>query len=464
MLESFIKKLKLNQDKMNLETEQIEKINNSETILVIDDSPTNLEVLYSALSGAGYEVLVEMDGISGIEQVKYNPPDLILLDIMMPKIDGFETCRLLQADLSTKDIPIIFITALSDLEEKVKGLSLGAVDYITKPFQQDEVLARIQLHLKLRRLNLELDQQKQQLEKRVQERTAELYQALEELKKTQLQLIQSEKVSSLGNIVAGISHEVNNPIGLISTNLYHAKQYVEDLIYLVKLFQKTCPQPGSEIEDKIETMDLDHVLADLPKLLSSMKLGTDSIRGIMQSLRKFSRADGEEKKAVDIHEGLETTLMILQHRLKAQSKRPAIKVIKEYGNLPKVECYPGQLNQVFMNLLVNAIDSLDESFVMNHSSLVENKGKITNPQIRIYTNIDKEQLTISIADNGLGMPDLLPSQIFQPFFSTQPKSKGTGLGLSISDQIITENHGGKLLCTSSSEEGTEFVIQIPLRS
>ncbi|PMB00653.1 hybrid sensor histidine kinase/response regulator, partial [Fischerella thermalis CCMEE 5196] len=327
---------------------------NTETILVIDDSPTNLEVLYATLSGAGYEVLVEMDGISGIEQTKNNPPDLILLDIMMPKLDGFETCRRLQADPSTKDIPIIFITALSDIEEKVKGLSLGAVDYITKPFQQNEVLARVQLHLKMRRLNIELDQQKQQLEKRVEERTYELFQTLEQLKKTQLQLIQAEKISSLGQVVAGISHEVNNPIGLISTNLYYAKSYVEELISLVKLYQNNFPYPGGDIEDKIERMDLDHVLEDLPKLISSMKLGTDNIRGIMQSLRNFSRADGERKKPVDIHQGLETTLLILQHRLKAKAKRPAIQVVKEYGNLPKIECYSGQINQVFMNILVNS--------------------------------------------------------------------------------------------------------------
>ncbi|MCX7593273.1 MAG: response regulator [Fischerella sp.] len=464
--------------------QEIETVKNTETILVIDDSPTNLEVLYSALSSAGYEVLVEMDGMSGIEQVKNNPPDLILLDIMMPKLNGFETCRLLQADLSTKDIPIIFITALADIEEKVKGLSLGAVDYITKPFQQDEVLARVHLQLKLRRLNIELEQQKKLLEKRVEERTAELYQALEQLKKTQLQLVQSERTSSLGQIVAGIVHEVNNPIGLISTNLYYAKNYLEELINLVKLYQQKFPHPGKDIEDRMETMDLEHVLEDLPKLISSMKLGTDNIRGIMQSLRNFSRADGEQKKSVDIHEGIETTLLILQYRLKANPKRPAIQIVREYGNLPKIECYPGQLNQVFMNLLVNAIDSLDESFFTRrqsvaevssaiapavHSSLVHdkeqinmNKGSRTNPQIRICTNVDKEQVIISLANNAMGIPDLFPSQIFPPFFSTKPKTKGNELGLAISYQIITENHGGKLQCISSPNQGTEFIIQIPL--
>jgi signal transduction histidine kinase len=448
------------QQQLFLEKES-DKNSNTATILAIDDSPTNLEVLYATLSGAGYEVLVEMDGISGIEQTKNNPPDLILLDIMMPKLDGFETCRRLQADLSTKDIPIIFITALSDIEEKVKGLSLGAVDYITKPFQQNEVLARVKLHLKMRRLNLELDQQKQQLEKYVEERTYELSQALEQLKKTQLQLIQAEKISSLGQVVAGISHEVNNPIGLISTNLYYAKSYVEELISLVKLYQNNFPYSGSDIEEKIERMDLDHVLEDLPKLISSMKLGTDNIRGIMQSLRNFSRADGERKKLVDIHQGLETTLLILQHRLKAKPKRPAIQVVKEYGNLPKIECYSGQINQVFMNILVNSIDSLDNSFVISHWALKDKKQR-ANPQIRISTNIDKEAIKITIANNGKGMSDVLQSQIFQPFFSTQPKIHENKLGLAISYQIITENHCGKLQCVSSPEQGTEFIIQIPV--
>jgi two-component system, NtrC family, sensor kinase len=440
---------------MNLAIEEVDKNNHSETILIIDDSPTNIEVLSTTLTNAGYQVLAERNGINGIEKVKNNPPDLILLDVMMPKLDGFETCRLLQTDLSTRDIPIIFITSLSEIEEKIKGLTLGAVDYILKPFQQEEVLVRVKLHLKMRRLNLELDEQKQQLEKRVQERTAELSLALEQLKKTQLQLIQSEKISSLGQVVTGIAHEVNNPIGLISTNLYYASNYVEELVKLIHLYQKKFPYPGSDIEEKIEVMDLVHILEDLPKLISSMKVGTDSIRSTMQSLQNFSRADGERKKAVDIHEGLEVTLMILQHRLKAKPKRPAIQVIKEYGNLPKIECYPGQLNQVFMNLLINAIESLDESI------FVEENAKIIYPQIRITTSIDKQQVAIRIANNGIEMKDLVPSQIFQPCFSLQPQETGNGLGLSISYQIITENHGGTLQYISLSGEGTEFLIQIP---
>jgi signal transduction histidine kinase len=446
---------------MNSSYEQELDCNNKlETILVIDDSPTNLEILHDVLGSAGYEVLVEMDGASGIEQVESNPPDLILLDVMMPKIDGFETCRRLQSNPSTKSIPIIFITALTEAEEKVKGLSLGAVDYITKPFEQEEVLARISLHLKLRKLNIELDKQKQELEIRVEERTSELSQALDELKQTQLQLVQTEKISSLGQLVAGVAHEINNPIGFISTNLHYANQYIEDLLTLVRLFQKNCFDPGSEVEEQIEAMDLQHIDKDLPKLMSSMKLGTDTIKGIMQSLRNFSRSDGENKKLVDIHEGIEATLMILQHRLKAYPKRPAIQVVKDYSILPKVKCFPGQLNQVFMNLLANAIDVLEESLI-EEQDLNRKECTLINPKIIIATTIDRYQVTVKIADNGKGMSESIVNEIFQPFFTTKPEGKGTGLGLSISYQIITENHGGNLQCFSSPGKGTEFLIQIP---
>jgi two-component system NtrC family sensor kinase len=438
-------------------------LNDNETILVIDDSPANLDFLYVILAHEGYQVLVESHGESALELVKNHLVDLILLDVVMPKISGFEMCNLLKAEPATRDVPIIFMTALSEPEEKVKGLSIGAVDYITKPFQEEEILARIKIHLKMRRLNLEIDLQKQQLEHRVLERTAELSQTLEELKKTQIQLVQSEKISSLGQLVAGVAHEVNNPLGFISSNLHYATQYIRDLINLVKLYQEQFPNPGHKIEEEILAMDLDHVVQDLPKLISSMKLGTDRIQGIMQSLRNFSRPDGNQKKAVNIHDGLETTLMLLQHRLKAQRKRPTIEVIKDYGNLPLVECYPGQLNQVFMNLLANAIDALDELFVNQAEKRKNHTTMVLSPQIRICTTVDKKQATILIADNGPGMSHSIKSQIFKPYFTTKPEGKGTGLGLSISHQIVVEQHKGELSCISSPGEGTEFAIKIPVR-
>ncbi|WP_088242661.1 ATP-binding protein [Calothrix rhizosoleniae] len=427
----------------------------SAKIFIIDDSYYNLDILSTILTESGYNVVAEMNSEIAFDQIIKCYPDLIILDVVMPKIDGFKLCEVLHLEPKTKDIPIIFMTALTDIEQKVKGLNLGAVDYITKPFQKEEILARIQVHLRIRQLNLELEEQKQQLEQRVQARTAELSQALENLKQTQLQLVQAEKISLIGQLVAGVAHEVNNPIGFIATNLYHAKNYVEDLVHLVQLYQHHFPQPGASIEKQIEEMDLQHVLEDLPKLVSSMKLGTDSVRGIMQSLRTFSRADGDTKKAVNIHEGLETTLMILQHRLKAKPNRSAIKVIKKYANLPLIKCYSGQLNQVFMNLLANAIDALEDS-------LMNRDQEAKNLQIHVCTSLDQERVIIQIADNGMGIPESKQNEIFQPFFTTKAEGKGTGLGLSICQQIIREQHGGTLECVSSPGEGTEFLITIPL--
>ncbi|MDF5724375.1 MAG: response regulator, partial [Rhizonema sp. PD37] len=426
----------------------------------IDDSTFNQNFLKIVLENEGYGVLIGIDYESGIKIVQNQQVDLILLDVMLPKIDGFEICRLLKSDSQTKDIPIIFMTALSNKEEKVKGLSLGAVDYITKPFQQEEVIARIQVHLKLRRLNLELDRQKQQLEQRVQERTAELSQTLEELKKTQLQLVQREKISLLGQLVAGVAHEVNNPLGFISNNLHYASQYVQDLMNIVKLYQKQFPNPGHEIEEKIAESDLEHTLEDLPKLICSMKLGANRIHGIMQSLRNFSRSDRNKKKAVDIHDGLETTLMILQHRLQSRYKRPTIQVIKEYGNLPQVECYPGQLNQVFMNLLANAIDALEEGVGDREWGIGE--SQFPTPQIKISTSLNNQQVTIRFTDNGQGMSESVQSNIFNSCFTTKPEGKGTGLGLLISHQIVVEQHGGELNCVSTLGKGTELTLKIPV--
>jgi two-component system, NtrC family, sensor kinase len=245
--------------------------------------------------------------------------------------------------------------------------------------------------------------------------------------------------------------------------LYHANQYVNDLINLIKLYQEKFPTPGNEIEEIMETIDLGHISEDLPRLISSMKLGSDRIRGIMQSLRNYSRTDGLEKKAVDIHEGIETTLMILQHRLNAQTYRSGIQIMKEYGNLPMIECYPGQLNQVFMNLLANAIDAIEES--LEGKEYEKGKSRTSEdfaPVIYIVTSLDREYVSIKIRDNGQGIPESVREKIFQPFFTTKPEGKGTGLGLSICSQIVTEKHGGTLECNSSPQTGTEFVIKIPL--
>ncbi|WP_242037206.1 MULTISPECIES: GAF domain-containing sensor histidine kinase [Cyanophyceae] len=299
------------------------------------------------------------------------------------------------------------------------------------------------------------------------QKSQELEQALHQLQQTQTQLVQTEKISSLGQLVAGVAHEVNNPVGFISGNLHHASGYVHDLINLVNLYQQHFPDPPAEIEEEAETIELDYLMEDLPKFLTSMQVGTDRIREIMQSLRNFSRVDEAIGKPADIQAGLESTLIILQHRLKASAERPAIELVKEYGELPLVECYAGQLNQVFMNIMANVIDAIDE--VMSKKIRgIDNRPESANyplPKIRIHTEvINGEKVAIQIADNGPGMPEKVRQRLFEPFFTTKPVGKGTGLGLSISYQIVVDKHGGQLSCVSAPGEGTKFMIEIPLRT
>ncbi|MEO1428420.1 MAG: response regulator [Cyanobacteria bacterium J06632_19] len=425
---------------------------NSDLILVVDDTPANLEVLSEALTDGGFEVAIATDGELAISQAQLSLPSLILLDVMMPGIDGFETCRRLKACQQTQDIPIIFMTALADSTNKIKGLNLGAVDYVSKPFQEAELIARVQTQLKLRHLNQNLEQQ-------VAERTAELTQALQQVQKSQIQLVQSEKMAALGQLVAGVAHEINNPVNFIYGNLDHIEEYTQIFLDFIKLYQKYYPNPIDEIQEQVENIDLEFVQSDAVKMLASMKIGTERIRQIVLSLRNFSRMDEAELKTVDIHEGIESTLMILQHRFKGKPELPEIQVIRNYEKLPLVECYPGQLNQAFLNILTNAIDALEEHNCKHtYQQIKENPNQIT-----IRTSmIDSQSVQIAIADNALGISEDIQKRIFDPFFTTKPVGKGTGMGMSISYQIITEKHRGQLNCFSKPGEGTEFVIQIPI--
>ncbi|AFZ24684.1 PAS domain S-box [Cylindrospermum stagnale PCC 7417] len=295
--------------------------------------------------------------------------------------------------------------------------------------------------------------QRKQAEEILRREEAQLRQEAQQLAN---QLVQSEKMSSLGQLVAGVAHEINNPVNFIYGNLAPTSEYIQDLIRLLQLYQQHYPQPVPEIQTQAEAIDLNFLLADLPKSLNSMTVGAQRIKEIVLSLRNFSRLDESEIKAVDIHEGIDSTLMILANRLKSNPNNPEIQVIKEYSNLPLVECYAGQLNQVLMNILVNAIDALEESFVSKQLST-------NKPQIIISTELTADnQVIIRIADNGSGMTTTVQQRLFDPFFTTKPVGKGTGLGLSISYKIITEKHGGELKCNSAPDQGTEFVIIIPL--
>nr|WP_257236143.1 ATP-binding protein [Nostoc sp. 'Peltigera malacea cyanobiont' DB3992] len=342
--------------------------------------------------------------------------------------------------------------------EKLWGLLVAYQNSQPRYWKEEEInlLAQVgvQLGIAIQQAEL-LEQTKRQ--------TLELSQTLQELKQTQTRLIQGEKMAGLGQLLAGVAHEINNPISFIFGNLIHLDEYTEELLKVVKLYRQSSSILPT-VQEQIDKSDLDFLMEDLPKTLESMKVGTERICDIVLSLRNFSRTDEAELKPVDIHEGLDSTLLILGHRLKNNNDRPAIEIIKQYDNLPLLECYPAQLNQVFMNLLSNSIDALEEKFntiQQRYLKLLQTCPRIPLT-IWINTQAINNQIVIRIADNGLGIPEEVRSHIFDPFFTTKAPGKGTGLGLSISHQIVVEKHHGQMKCSSKPGEGTEFLIEIPI--
>ncbi len=552
---------------------QLQRKTDRGNILVVDDTPANVRLLTDALVKHGYEICSAMSGERALEIVQDFVPDLILLDVMMPEMDGYTVCQRLKERPETHDIPVMFLSAIDNPSDKVRAFQVGGIDYITKPFHLDEVIARVSQQIDRRSLQKRLEQQNfrlhaeiqnyKQLEQRyrsifdnaidgmfqstpegqfitanaslarmygyvsVEElctsigdiaeqlyvhpdrrqdfmlavqrdgevsdfeaqvyckngttlwisetvrsvkdaqnnlifyegtvkditdrkrnteilrlRSQELEETLVQLRHSQTKLLQQEKMSSLGQLVAGMAHEINNPVSFISGNLVYAEQYFEDL---VRAFHEAGLETGEDIE---------FVLKDLPVLLKSIRTGADRIRLIVQALKNFSRLDEAEEKQVDIHEGIESTLLLLSHRLDATPNRPKVKVIMDLGPLPKVHCFPGLLNQAFMNLMGNAIDALDANVA---------NGGYKQPKLELRTKlVDPNQIMIWISDNGSGMPTEVQERIFDPFFTTKAVGEGTGMGLAISYQVIVEKHGGQLECISVLGKGTEFVIMLPV--
>ena len=376
--------------------------------------------------------------------------DVFLSDQITPyPLAGFPLTRAIKGEIP--DATEVFVKSASSSQGSwfsVTARELTAVDG-----QRQGGIAVFHNITRLKQVEIAL----RRSELRSREQAYQLQVAFKDLQKMQSQMVQAEKMSSLGQLVAGIAHEINNPVNFIYGNLFHARRNIEELLQLLALYQNHYPESPPDIQAAATAMELTFVMDDLPKLLNSMKVGSERIQDIVASLRTFSRMDEADVKSVDIHSGLDSTLLILQNRLRGHADAGEIQILQEYDNLPEVECYAGQLNQVFMNILSNAIDALEDV----------RRGHVPGKEtafIKIQSALsDYQKVIIRICDNGSGIPEQVQPQLFDPFFTTKPVGKGTGLGLSISYQIVTEKHGGELRCESQTGQGTTFIIQIPLK-
>jgi len=412
------------------------------TVLLVDDQSTVHEAIHSMLvSASDITCHYCSRGDAALQQAIALAPTVILQDLIMPDVNGMSLIQQFRANSKTSEIPIIMLSTNDDPATKAAAFEIGVNDYLVKLPDQIELIARIRYHS-----HAYLNRQAHTAALVAQAHAEELQKTLEQLHQTQTQLIQTEKLSSLGQMLAGVAHEINNPVGFISGNLTYIEDYVKDLLNLITLYQKICPESSTEVDAYLQEIDYDFIQEDLIKTLKSTRIGVERIVQIVMSIRKFSRHDYTEMEASDLHEGIDSTLLILGHRIKQ-----GIEVIKNYGELPLVNCFQAQLNQVFMNILNNAIDALMEQDQLDR-------------QIEIETAcVAGDRVEIRIRDNGPGIPHEVQEKLFNPFFTTKPVGQGTGLGLSICQQII-KNHQGHLRLVSYQGHRTEFIIQLPVKS
>jgi len=430
--------------------------NFSPLVMVVDDNPRNLQVLGSLLKENNYRVAVARDGKQVLEYLKTRQPDLILLDVMMPGINGFEVCKTIKKNPKTKEIPVLFITALAATDNKLEGFKAGGEDYITKPFLKEEVLARVNVFIDqqknkkaLVRSNAKLKDWTRTLEEEVRARTLKLQQM-------QSHIIMQEKMASIGQLAAGIAHELNNPINFIYTNFVTLQNNFIGFKKVIHSYQHLA-EKSKEIQthaELIETireqeneMHMDFVLKDLDTLFEETREGFKRSSYIINSMRDFSRADHTQDFAIfDVNKGIQDTLAIARNEYKYHCE-----IDIEFGQLEPIECIPQQLNQVFLNIIVNAAQAIK-------SQDPNDKGLI-----RIQTIMKEDKIYCTISDNGCGIPDKIKKRIFEPFFTTKEVGQGTGLGLSIAYDIIVNKHNGTLTAEKNTPKGTRFIICLPCK-
>ena len=425
------------------------------SVLVVDDQPIAAKAIRQLLTSAP-DIAVHycQEPTQALAIATEIRPSVILQDLVMPNVDGLILVKFFRAHPTTRDTPIIVLSSKGDPEVKAAAFSAGANDYLVKLPDPIELIARLRYHAAayqnlLKRYEAEQTRAySKTLETQVEVRTAELKQALDTLKQAQAKLIHTEKMSSMGQLVAGIAHEVNNPINFIYGNLNYINGYVEDLLALIQAYQQHYSSPPPPIREKLEDLDLEFTSPDLLRSFISLRSGAKRIRDLVLNLRNFSRFDQAAIKRVDLHEGIDSTLAILAPDL------AGITVEKEYSELPLVECYAGQINQVFMHLIRNALDAHKLSADVNADKF---------PVLHISTAIaQNNRVAVWIADNGPGILPEIQERIFDPFFTTRAVGQGTGLGLSISYQIVTGQHQGRLKCYSMPGQGAKFLIELPV--